>query len=166
MNLTQCIYIQGCARSGNTLMRELCACSFRHAKLVMVSKNDSECALKHLVEPLREARAKKSRKIFVVSRDAETSISMSLEMMRSCVGLRVIWMLRNPLDILTSSHASNPGKYYVGPKRVIQSFELYQQFRNEEEVLAVRYEELISNPNEVQRRIAEAFKLKSIRDFT
>jgi Sulfotransferase family len=166
MNLVQCLYIQGCARSGNTLMRDLCASSFRGAELVMVSKNNSECALKHLIEPLREAREKKSRKIFIVSRDRETSLAMSVEMLRENPTIKVIWMLRNPLDILTSTHANKPGEFYVEPERLFQSFELYRQFRNEPQVLTVRYEDLVSNPNAVQRRIAESFHLEAIRDFT
>jgi hypothetical protein len=166
MNLVQCLYIQGCARSGNTLMRDLCACSFRGAELVMVSKNNSECALKHLIEPLREARKKKSRKIFVVSRDRETSLAMGVEMLRACSNLRVIWMLRNPLDVLTSTHANKPGEFYVEPERLIQSLELFRQFRNEPQVLTVRYEDLVSNPNAVQIKIAGAFNLESSRDFT
>jgi hypothetical protein len=166
MNLVQCLYIQGCARSGNTLMRDLCACSFRGAELVMVSKNNSECALKHLIEPLREAREKKSRKIFVVSRDRETSLAMSVEMLRACSNLWVIWMLRNPLDVLTSTHANKPGEFYVGPERLIQSLELFRQFRHEPQVLTVCYEDLVSNPNAVQGKIAGAFHLESSRNFT
>ena len=162
----QCIYIQGCARSGNTLMRDLCACGFRGAELVMVSKNNSECALKYLVEPLREAREKKSREIFVVSRDRETSLVMSVEMLRACPNLRVIWMLRNPLDVLTSTHANRPGEFYVEPERLIRSLELFRQFRNEPQVLTVRYEELVSNPSAVQGKIAGAFNLEPLRDFT
>jgi hypothetical protein len=166
MAKTRCIYIQGCARSGNTLMRELCACSFRDAELVMVSKNNSELALKHIVTPLKVANEKDLAKVYIVSRDAETSMSMDAEMMRSCEGLKVIWMLRNPLDVLTSEHGSHPGQFYVGPKRVIQSLELYKKFKDEPQVLTVRYEELISNPNAVQQEIAAAFKLESTCNFT
>jgi Sulfotransferase family len=166
MNLVQCLYIQGCARSGNTLIRDLCASSFRGAELVMVSKNNSECALKHLVEPLREAQAKKSRKIFVVSRDRETSLVMDVAMLHACPNLRVIWMLRNPLDVLTSTHINKPGEFYVTPERLIQSLELYRQFRNESQVLTMHYEDLVSDPNAVQREIAKAFNLEPLRDFT
>ena len=115
---------------------------------------------------LREAREKKSRNIFVVSRDRETSLAMSLEMLRENPTIKVIWMLRNPLDVLTSTHANKPGEFYVEPERLIQSLELYRQFRNEPQVLTVRYEDLVSNPNAVQGKIAAAFNLNPSREFT
>lgn len=166
MENLKCIYVQGCARSGNTLMRELCASSFQHAELVKVTEDHSEIALKDIVQPLRTARKQKSPTIYVASRNGETSRNMSREMLRECVGLKVIWMLRNPLDVLTSIHAIRPGEFYVKPKDLIQCLKLYQQFKDEEQVFTVHYEELVSKPDEFQNRIAKAFNLQIIRKFT
>lgn len=162
-------------------MRELCATGFRGAKLVKVSKTAAECSLAHLVN-LLVAPAKRSvfstllapvlskrswpPTLLVASRDADNSYDMDAELLRAHTGIKIIWMLRNPLDILTSYHPDKPDKFYMPPLKVLKSLELYQRFRHEPQVLSVRYEELVSNPGAVQARIADAFQVEPLRDFT
>jgi hypothetical protein len=178
MGSTQAIYIQGCARSGNTLMRELCVTGFQGAKLVKVTNKAAECSLLYLVESLTSTRLKGAplldvllrRQAFpplpVASRDHATSLVMDKDLLRAHPGVKVLWMLRDPLDILTSIHAQQPGEFYVKPARLIESLKLYQAFKAEAQVLAVHYEELVANPNAVQARIAQTLQLKPLRDFT
>ena len=52
MNKTRGIYIQGCARSGNTLIRELCGSAFQDVEMVKLTKDTAECSLAHLAVDL------------------------------------------------------------------------------------------------------------------
>src|SRR5271170_8026357 len=151
MDPTHCIYIQGCARSGNTLMRELCTHGFRNAELLKLKRNRAECSLEYVVESLKKNRA--DGRVLAASRDRQTSLAMDAELLRANPGIRVLWMLRNPPDILTSAHGGMPGKYYVEPERMIASLQLYERFKNEEQVLTVRYEDLVFEPKAVQNKI-------------
>ena len=73
-------------------------------------------------------------------------------------------MLRNPLDVLTSIHKKKPG-FYVEPYRLIASLNLYLQFAEEPQVLTVRYEDLVIEPERVQTEIAAKFGLETMRPF-
>jgi hypothetical protein len=163
---TSHVYIQGCPRSGNTLMRELCLWSFCGTKLVKISKDDLECTLDLLVSPQRKWFWQKPPAVCVASRNADESWEMSLEALRAHPGVRVIWMLRNPLDVLTSIHGDAPDQFFTRPTRLIRCWELYKKFEKEPQVLTIHYEELVSNPEAVQKKITEAFGLEPIRSFT
>jgi hypothetical protein len=163
MNITRAIYIQGCARSGNTLIRELCVSSFQGAELVKLTKNQAECSLAHVVELLRPPAA--GSRVLVASRNYETSLAMDREFLRANPDVKILWMLRDPRDVLTSTHPDQPGKFYVTPERLIQSFQLYGQFKDEAQVLTIRYEELVTNPDAVQNRIAQSLNLVASRKF-
>lgn len=163
MSVTLAIYVQGCARSGNTLMRELCVSAFCGTELVRITKHRAECSLSHLVDLLRQPTA--SSLVHVASRNRENMLFMSLELLRANPGVKVLWMLRDPRDVLTSIHADQPGKFYVLPERLIRSLQLYGQFKNEVQVLTIRYEELVTNPEAIQARVAQTFNLTERRSF-
>lgn len=162
MNNTRAIYIQGCARSGNTLIRELCVASFHGAELVKISKDQAECALAHVVELLPRTA---NGRLLIASRNYGNSLAMDRDFLRANPEIKILWMLRDPRDVLTSTHPDQPGKFYVTPERWIQSLQLYQQFRYEAQVLAVRYEDLVTQPDAVQTKIAESFNLAPSRKF-
>ena len=163
MNTTRAIYIQGCARSGNTLVRELCVSSFQGAELVKLTKNQAECSLAHLVGLLGQPAA--GPHILIASRNYENSLAMDRDFLRAHPDVKILWMLRDPRDVLTSTHPDQPGKFYVTPERLIQSLQLYGQFKDEPQVLTVRYEELVANPEAVQNGISQSFDLVAIRTF-
>jgi len=157
---TRAIYVQGCARSGNTLMRELCVAAFENAELVKISEKSAECDLQHLIDSLESSDGR----LLVASRNRTTSVYMDLEQLRSHPEIAVVWMLRNPLDVLTSKRRK-ARNFYVHPYRVTASLNLYNQFRDEPQVLSVRYEDLVARPSEVQRQITERFDLQVSRPF-
>src|ERR1035438_6914130 len=163
MNITGAIYIQGCARSGNTLIRELCVSAFQGAELVKLAEHRAECSLAHLVGLLRPPAA--GPRVFVASRNYENSLAMDRKFLRANPDVKILWMLRDPRDILTSTHPDQPGKFYVTPERLIQSLQLYGQFKEEAQVFTVRYEELVTNADAVQNRIAQSFNLAASRKF-
>lgn len=162
--VTRGIFVQGCARSGNTLVRELCATGFAGGELLKLSKDQAECSLEFMIEALAEAQP--GRRILVGSRNRDVSLAMDLELLRANPEIKVVWMLRHPFDVLTSIHKMNPGKFHVPPERLIASLELYEKFKRERQVLTVRYEEVVFQPEVVQNRIAAAFGLEPIRSFT
>jgi hypothetical protein len=90
---------------------------------------------------------------------------MDADLLRANPGVKILWMLRNPLDVLTSTHAVRPDEFYVKPERLLESFELYDRFKDEAQVLTVRYEDLVLNPNALQGRIAQAFQLEPAHAF-
>lgn len=161
-------------------MRELCATGFRRCKLVKISKAIAECSLNHLVSRLTPAKRSPFSSflarflathsghppLFIASRDRDTSYDMDVELLRAHPEIKVIWMVRNPLDVLTSYHPDQPDKFYMPPLKVLKCLELYQRFRQEPQVLSVHYEELVSNPRAVQARIAGAFQVELLRNFT
>jgi hypothetical protein len=163
-NHTRGIYIQGCARSGNTLIRELCGSAFQGVELVKLTKDTAECSLAHLISLLPQTGSA-DKTVRVASRNYENSLAMDRDLLRANPQVKVLWMLRDPRDILTSIHANQPDKYYVTPDRLIKSLQLYQQFEKEPQVLVVRYEELVGNPDAMQARIAESCHLTVSRPF-
>jgi hypothetical protein len=162
-NITRGIYIQGCARSGNTLIRELCGTAFRDVELVKLTKDTAECSLAHLVGLLQPPA--KGATVRVASRNYENSLAMDRDLLRANPEVKVLWMLRDPRDILTSIHANQPDKYYVTPDRLLKSLQLYGQFKDEPQVLTVRYEELVGNPDAMQAKISQACSLVESRKF-
>lgn len=162
--LTRGIFVQGCARSGNTLVRELCATGFSRAEPLKLPKERTECSLEFLVTSLATARP--VGRILVASRNRDTSLVMDPELLRAHPEVKVVWTLRHPFDVLTSIHNSKPGEFYVTPERLIASLQLYDQFKREKQVLTVRYEDVALQPDIVQDQIAVAFALEPLRSFT
>ncbi|MDR0533733.1 MAG: sulfotransferase domain-containing protein [Verrucomicrobiales bacterium] len=149
--VTKGIYVQGCARSGNTLTRELCSVSFQNAALVKLDQNNAECTLEHLVSLFQQS----SNTIHVASRNYENSLCMDKDLLQANPHVKVLWMLRDPRDVLISIHSLKPGEYYVSPERWIKSLHLYQQFKNDAQVLTIRYEDIVQNPKDTQNKIAK-----------
>ncbi len=70
--------------------------------------------------------------------------------------LRIILMLRDPRDVLTSRrNTGGPEGYVVGPERWRSYYEAFIQERNNANVLVIRYEDLVWDVAAHQRRIEE-----------
>jgi len=102
----------------------------------------------------------------VASRNKQNSLSMDRAPVENNPGIFIIWMLRNPLDILTSTHPDKPGGFYVSYQRLTASIDLYNEFKDFPRVLTVRCEDLVNNPDLVQSRLAEKIGLKTRSAFT
>jgi hypothetical protein len=157
------IYVQGCARSGNTLMRELCVAGFAGAEALPLPGNRSECSFEFMVASLARSRA--AGTVLVASRNRDASLAMDGALLRAHPEVNVVWMLRHPFDVLTSFHGSEPDRFYVSPERMIASLDLHEEFRHEPQVLTLRYEDLILQPQQTQGAIAAAFALEPARSF-
>lgn len=145
-------------------MRELCATAYQDAELLKLTENRAECDLEKLVAQVDSDKSGEDKRIWVASRNRPASLFMDPAVFHSHPEVGFVWMLRNPLDVLTSAHKKRKG-YYVEPYRLIASLNLWLQFRNEPNVLTVRYEDLVTTPVAVQDQIAQRFGLQSIRPF-
>jgi hypothetical protein len=145
-------------------MRELCVAAFRNAELIKLTENRSECGIEKVLEEVESEVAAGSEKVLVASRNRTSSLFMDPAVTRSHPEIGILWMLRNPLDVLTSVHKKERG-FYVEPYRLIASLNLYSQFSGDPQVLTVRYEELVSDPESVQNAIVERFGVETERPF-
>jgi hypothetical protein len=83
----------------------------------------------------------------------------------------LICCIRHPLDTLISTHplSSHLRKYHIIPGRWISEYRALQALRlaqPERKILFVKYEDLISNADLIQERIAARFGLTVRRSFT
>jgi hypothetical protein len=157
-------FIQGCARSGNTLFRELCATGFEKTEPLHLLKEQTECSLEFLIAattPLRQENG-----ILLASWNRDASLAMDAKLLQAHPEIKVVSMLRRPFDILTSVHNINPGAYCVAPERLIAGLHLCERFKADQQVSTIRHEDVALRAEEVQRQITSAFGLKPIRSFT
>lgn len=80
-------------------------------------------------------------------------------------GLGIIFMMRDPRDVLISKHFEKPHRYWTSTARWIRTATVALEYQDHPNVLLIKYEDLISNPNMVQNAIAERFHLEETRRF-
>lgn len=69
--------------------------------------------------------------------------------------LYFIFMVRDPRDVMVSSHGSRPGQYYVGAEFYLQALRCAREVEKHPRFIWVRYEDLVSKPDEVQMKLKE-----------
>ncbi|TGQ07507.1 MULTISPECIES: sulfotransferase domain-containing protein [unclassified Mesorhizobium] len=144
------IFIAGCARSGTTLTQRLMGCfedtfvhqaEARYAQLDMLDRPEAN---------------------LVVKRSERTHAHLAR--LPRAIGL--IYCVRHPFDVLTSSHPESRGqrRFHVTPERWLAEYDAFLRLRKAQPSRAIvyaRYEDMIARPDAVQERIAQAFDLKS-----
>lgn len=81
--------------------------------------------------------------------------------------LRVIVMVRDPRDVLTSRHAvTGPSVYFEDIAAWRQRHEYVKLYRNDPGVLMIYYEELVTNTAEVCKRVETYTGISADRSFT
>lgn len=82
--------------------------------------------------------------------------------------LRVVLTTRDPRAVLTSRHAGYPPErgYYVPPARWRAVDRLVQRLQDDADVTIVRYEDLVSAPDDVAARLAGAVGCQLARPFS
>ncbi|WP_352928364.1 sulfotransferase [Mesorhizobium sp. M0938] len=142
------IFIAGCARSGTTLTQRLMGCfadtfvhppEARHAMLDMLDRPESNLVVK---------RASRSY--------------AHLAKLPASTGL--IYCVRHPFDVLTSSHPQTRTlrRFHVTAERWLAEYDALLQLKKaqpDRQVLYVRYEDMVGEPDVVQERIARSFGL-------
>ncbi|MDT9225495.1 MAG: class I SAM-dependent methyltransferase [Limnospira sp. PMC 1279.21] len=145
------VYIRGCPRSGNTLILYMCRAGFKNSHILEeqeIPVKEKSFADKVTFGTFPSPHTSPHRKIwaehFLDDEDAG-----------------IIFMLRDPRDVLLSDHGLKPGQPWIGdPQRWIDNAVLLQKLESHPRVIPVKFEELLTKPNEVQEKIAKAFGLE------
>ncbi len=69
--------------------------------------------------------------------------------------VKFVLLTRDPRAVLTSFHHSSPGEYYVSPERWRAIYEYWRWAVSADDVLALRYEDLVRHPLLVQNRLTD-----------
>ena len=145
------ILIVGCARSGNTLMLYLMTEGF----------GGMERQVGETGEVVPEA---KPGVVAVGKFPRRASILDEIGLLDQ-EDLGIIYMMRDPRDVLTSLHPAKPNNYWVQPARWKREAQAALKFQSHERVLLVRFEDLLKEPALSQERIARKFDLKIAMPF-
>lgn len=140
------IYIMGCGRSGTWLLTGI------------MSTFEDVYLLAHEGPATRFADFTAEERVHVTKRDNVAFGWINLIPQE----IKILAIVRHPFDVLTSHNPNNSRKYHVPPLRwnlEMQALRWLVDTRRPG-TLIVRYEDLVTNPNGVQKAIAEFFKLR------
>lgn len=150
------LYIAGCGRSGTTLLQRMMRC-FKDSHVAR-----GERPFTAFVDISNSAERN-----LIVKRDA-TAWEV-LEWLPA--NIRLIYCVRHPYDVLTSFHPGskkNQG-FYIQAERWLNEYLAYKRYcagRPGEGPIVVRYEDLVDDPDGVQRILAIDLKLEMEKRFS
>ncbi len=157
-SLIRRVYIRGCARSGNTLMLYMCGTGFKNSHILEpervpfpeVSVPD-QVTFGKIPRPEREGEEARIRADnFLVEEDAA-----------------IIYMMRDPRDVLLSEHEMKPNEpWHKNPNLWIRNALLCQKLESHPRLVLVKYEDLLTKPNQIQEKIATALGLEIAIPFS
>ncbi len=144
------VVVCGFPRAGSTLLQ-----------LMAQSCVDDVLTFSGEVEALWAARHANRRQRFLLTKlpsDAEQVDAIRAYYRRHPGDARFVFTLRDPRDVLTSTHKGYPDArgYYVSPERWRQVYELMQRYQHDRDVTILRYEALITQPGQVEQQMADA----------
>lgn len=154
------VVICGFPRSGSTLLQ-----------LMVDSCVDDVHSWRSEVDALWAAREAPRRSPWMVTKlpsDVDRVPDLSRWYATHPGELRVVLTTRDPRAVLTSRHAGYPPErgYYVPPARWRAVDQLVRHLQADEDVTEVRYEDLVSAPDEVGTRLADAVGWRLARPFS
>lgn len=130
------IHIIGCGpRSGTTLMEEMMIACF---EIDLYSEHEDSI----YTLPDRDGN------IFLTKRPRDVSVAGP--MLRIMRNLYVIYMLRDPRDMITSKHWQDPDRYWAGLRFWKSYTPDARRLQGHPRFITVRYEDLVTRPDEVQ----------------
>lgn len=150
------VFIAGCARSGTSLLKQLMA-EFDDTAVC-----PRERTVWHLLE-----MADRPESTLVVKRTSECH----RELERLPADVDLIHCVRHPYDCLTSSHPETRHlrPFHVTRERWFAEYEALGRVRREQpwrRITVVRYEDLVTRPDDVQAAIAAGIGLRSQGTFS
>lgn len=146
------VHITGAARSGTTLMLALMLTCF---------KIDGGVARETRLwrAPLR------GRRVVVTKQPDDEKLALFLS--RFDPKLHVIYMLRDPREVVVSRHGTDPHRYWTNLRAWRQSLAAARPSFGNRRLTLVRYEALLRDPDGVQRALCEEMPfLKPVRPFS
>lgn len=144
------ILITGCPRSGTTLMGQLVAHGF--SNVIFLPNERKILEFTELVPEDHWVVAKRAR---------DASI------LRECVeqGFWVIWMTRDPRDVVVSIYSGDKNRFRVDFPRWYLSQQRVARIAGYSKLLMVSFEKLLKDPETLQIMIENSIGLKRIRSF-
>jgi hypothetical protein len=137
------LHVVGCHRSGTTLMAELLGSCFD-----IQGRVDHEQGLWVPIEA--------DDGIFLTKKPPDTIRIRTAFLMDP--RLYVIAMIRDPRGVITSRHKTKPGVYFSSFWRWQQYLHAIMALEGHPRFLLIRYEDLVTDPDAVQDRIAGRFE--------
>lgn len=135
------IHIVGCSpRSGTTLMQEMMVTCFEIA---------------HYCEHERSLFKEELRSCGVTCTKHPREILYAAGALRANANLHVIYMVRDPRDVIVSRHANSPGQYFAGLGFYLRADRYAARLANHPRFVVVRYEDLVQAPDAVQDYIEQ-----------
>lgn len=146
------LHIVGCARSGTTLMLKLISACF---------KNDSYCPkeMRIFEEPTTGGR------LFFSKMPGD--IVRIKPILEAHPNLCVIYMVRDPRDVISSHHGFiRTDEYFCDFQKWWKADDCAKALAGHERFVPVRYEDLVLEPDSVQAQLMQAFPfLEKVYDF-
>jgi hypothetical protein len=71
--------------------------------------------------------------------------------------LHVLMITRDPRDMVVSTHKSRPDGYWCNLNYWKESSKFYRKFKDHPRLCAIRYEELVQSPDQIQEEIMRRF---------
>jgi hypothetical protein len=131
------VHVVGCRRSGTTLMHEVMKACLEHA---FSDPHESSIFDSALIEGISLTKK-------------PTDIPHLKPILEKDPNLFVIYVLRDPRDIVTSMHPNRPDTYFCSFERWSRYQKAAQPLINHERFLVVRYEDLVQDPDGVQAQL-------------
>ena len=149
MSLTRKIYITGCAKSGTTLVRRL----FNAFELNVA--NHDEMALDSFLESEYDVAKRNSDTILSnILNDAQEAHQFPL-----ILDISIVNVIRNKKDVLKSD------KNYVSEERYDSCIKQAERFKRHIDFTVI-FEDLIKDPDRIQKEVSEKFNLKIVHKWS
>lgn len=145
--LRQHVVICGFPRSGTTLLQLMIEACVLNVKAFRRERRGLEIA-QFRFRTHSEIMTKRPKDVFLVQSLREFYATHSAD-------VRFILLNRDPRAVLTSLHFSRPADYFVSVNHWRSIYEHWKWAVQSTDVLSVRYEDLICNPEDVESRIRQ-----------
>ena len=147
------LHIVSCSpRSGTTLLHEVMVTCFRIDK--------------HYEHEMRFNKAWADEGRILLTKRPKDTVYMQA-VMRHDPEFYVIYVLRDPRDVIVSRHGKDKSKYYSNIRLWRELHEAARPLRDHERFLEVKYEDFVTHPDDIQRRIMAKFPwLEKVHDFS
>jgi len=151
------VVICGFPRSGSTLLQLMVEACVSDIHTCGRERRALEVA-KHTLCDRPFLMTKRPRDIFLVDELRDFYASRPAD-------VRFVLMLRDPRDVLTSVHKSQPDRYYVSAERWLATYRHLQWARTLPEAIVVRFKDLVSNTDGVERDLSRFLEWPVVRPF-
>ena len=136
------VHIVGCPRSGTTLLMELISTCYvndgfcEHEKSIFEAVPDvAQLYLSKQPSDIKHIK-------YIFFQDPK---------------LFIIYLTRDPRAVVSSKHRDNPNEYFCNYRVCKDCENAAQAYKNHPRFIALRYEDLVSNPNQCQEKIDQQF---------